>query len=363
MASQHRAEYAEFAKKSAAAQHQEAIMPVAGIDLHATYLVVTIVSNEGSILQKPRRIRNSDADGLVDLLEVHKPLEVVVEASGMWPWLFDRLDSPDVHAILAHPKRLRAIADSNYKTDAVDAELLARMRLVDLIPEVFPKPPEQRERATLVRHRTRLVRTRTAALGRIHAELHSIGVTLPRGRLLTGTGRTWVHTEAWPLLRPQQRLLIQTHERLIDQLSMMIKGLDKQVRHIGRRIPAVQLLETIPGIGPFRALLIATEVEPISRFHSPKHLVSYAGLAPRSTRSGQSVRYGSVPAGANRWLRGAFVQSVLRHYHTTPDSWLSLFYEEKKERLGWRVARIAAARRLARATHAMLRSGEVWSDA
>jgi transposase len=338
-------------------------MPVAGIDLHATYCVLTILSNEGSILQKPRRVRNSEAHQLTELLEPHQPLEVVVEASGMWPWLFDQLDGPNTHVVLAHPKRLRAIADSTYKTDAIDAELLARMRLVDLIPEVFPKPPEQREQATLVRHRTRLVRTRTAALGRIHAELHSIGVTLPRGRLLTGTGRSWVHTQAWPLLRPQQRLLVQTHERLIDQLSMMIKGLDKQVRRIGRTIPAVQLLETVPGIGPFRALLIATEVEPISRFRSPKHLVSYAGLAPRSSRSGQSVRYGSIPAGANRWLRGAFVQSALRHYHTAPDSWLSRFYEEKKQRLGWRVARIAAARRLARAAHAMLRSGEVWNDA
>lgn len=174
-------------------------MPVAGIDLHATYLVVTIVSNGGSILQKPRRIRNSEADRLVELLEGHKPLEVVVEASGMWPWLFDRLDGADVHVVLAHPKRLRAIAESSYKTDAIDAELLARMRLVDLIPEVFPKPIAQRKQATLVRHRARLVRDRSATLGRIHAELHSIGITLPRGRLHTREGRTWVHTEAWPL--------------------------------------------------------------------------------------------------------------------------------------------------------------------
>lgn len=338
-------------------------MPVAGIDLHATYSVLTIVSNEGSVLLKPRRIRNTEATRLTELLEPHKPIEVVVEASGMWPWLFDHLDCPDVHVVLAHPKRLRAIAESNYKTGAVDAELLARMRLVDLIPEVYPKPVDQREQATLVRHRARLVRDRTACLGRIHAELHCIGVTLPRGRLLTQEGRTWLHTQAWPLLRPQQRLVVQTHERLIDQITMMVKGLDKKVRRIGRQIPGVQLLETIPGIGPFRALLIATEVLPISRFKSPKHLVSYAGLAPRSTRSGQSVRYGSIPAGANRWLRGAFVQAALSHYRASPDSWLSLFYEEKKQRLGWRVARVAAARRLARATHAMLRSGEVWSDA
>ncbi len=57
-------------------------MSVAGIDLQATYVVVTIVSNKGSIIQKPRRIRNIEADRLVELLEAHKPLEVVVELGG-----------------------------------------------------------------------------------------------------------------------------------------------------------------------------------------------------------------------------------------------------------------------------------------
>ena len=74
---------------------------------------------------------------------------MVSVSSGSWPWIYDRLEGPDVHVVVAHPKKLRAIAESNYKTDAIDADLLARMRLVDLIPEVYPKPIEQRELTTL----------------------------------------------------------------------------------------------------------------------------------------------------------------------------------------------------------------------
>ncbi len=70
---------------------------------------------------------------------------------------------------------------------------------------------------------------------------------------------------------------------LIDQLEPMIKTLDRRVEQMGRRIPAVALLQTIQGIGSYRALLIATETLPITRFRTPAHLVSYAGLAPRST--------------------------------------------------------------------------------
>jgi transposase len=237
------------------------------------------------------------------------------------------------------------------------------MRLAGLIPEVHPKSIEQREQATLIRNRARLVRLRTAAACRIHAHLHSVGLHMDRGRLLTRNGHQWVHSHAWPLLGPEQRLSIRMQFHVVTQLSPMIRALDKRIEQMGEDIPAVSLLRTIPGIGPYRAFLIATETEPIARFPSPAHLVSYAGLAPRSSKSGlRPIRHGPIPAGANRWLRGAFVRAVVKHITHAPESWLSQSYSQTRERLGWQVARVATARRLARVVHAMLRTGEVWQD-
>ena len=338
-------------------------MFVAGIDAHATYSVIAIVSNTGQLVAGPIRIKNTQEDRLDDLLERYQPLEVVVETSPAWPWLFDRLQERGIDFVLAHAKRLRVIAESNYKSDDIDAELLARMRLAGLIPEVHPKCIEQREQAVLLRNRARLVRERTRMVNRIHAQIHNVGLHLERGRLLTQDGRQWVRTEAWPLLGDERRLFIDMQWALIDQLVPMIKTLDHRVEHVGREIPAVALLETVPGIGPYRALLIATETLPIKRFRTPGHLVSYAGLAPRSSQSGlRPIRHGSIPAGANRWLRGTFVRAVVSHVAHAPDSWLSQSYELIRQRLGWQVARVATARRLARAVHAMLRTGEVWHD-
>lgn len=304
-------------------------MFVAGIDGHATYSVVAIVSNAGELVQKPVRIPNKESDRIVRLLEKHLPVEVVVETCPAWPWLFDLLQLSGIHFVLAHAKRLRAIADSTYKRDEVDAELLARMRLA----------------------------------GRIHAQLHSVGLHMARGHLLTRDGRRWVRSQAWPVLGPEQRLFIRMQWSLIGHLTPMIRALDKRVERMGREIPAVALLQTIPGIGPYRSLLIATETLPIERFLKPAHLVSYAGLAPRSSKSGLApIRHGSIPAGANRWLRGAFVRAIVSHVAHAPDSWLSHSYEQIRQRLGWRVARVATARRLARAVHAMLRTGEAWQD-
>jgi transposase len=338
-------------------------MNVAGIDAHATYLVVAVVSKTGELVEKATRIANREGSKLLELLERLRPVEAVVETSPAWPWLYDLVRGHGHGFVLAHAKKLRAIAESNYKRDEIDAELLARMRLAGLIPEVYAKGIEAREQAALVRHRARLVRLRTGAASRIHAELHSVGLYLPRGRMLTKAGRDWVREHAWPLFGPEQRRLVRTHWALIRGLTKMIRPLDRQIERMGGEIPAVGLLRTIPGIGPYRGLLIATEATPIERFPAPQHLVSYAGLAPRSATSGlRPVRHGRIPAGANRWLRGVFVQGVVSHTRLAPDSWLTQYYNEQKQRLGWQTARVATARKLARATHAMLRTGEVWRD-
>ena len=67
-------------------------MFVAGIDAHATYSVIAIVSNTGQLVQEPVRIKNTDEERLHELFEPYRPLEVVVETSPAWPWLFDRLE-------------------------------------------------------------------------------------------------------------------------------------------------------------------------------------------------------------------------------------------------------------------------------
>ncbi len=131
-------------------------MFVAGIDAHATYSVIAIVSNAGQLVTGPIRINKTQED---------------------------RLQDRGIHFVLAHAKRLRVIAESNYKSDDIDAELLARMRLADLIPEVHPKCPQQREQAVLLRNRARLVCERTRMVNRIHSQLHNVGLHMERGRL------------------------------------------------------------------------------------------------------------------------------------------------------------------------------------
>lgn len=338
-------------------------MFVVGIDAHTRYVVLVVLNRQGEPVLGPMRVRVTAPERLREVLAPFRPLEAVVETSSTWPWLDEVLSPCGIHLVLAHARRLRAIAEANYKRDEIDAELLGRMRLAGLIPVVYVTPHAQREWATLIRHRTALVAQRTAVVNRIHAQLHRRGLFLERGRVLTRAGRTWVRQVAGPQLSVEERALVRSHLRVITGLTPLIRALDRRIAQVAATIPAARRLQTIPGIGPHRALVICAETLPITRFRTPAHLASYAGLVPRSRQSGErGIRHGGIPAGANRWLRGALVRAVVSHVQAAPASWLTQYYTTQKARVGWPVARIATARKLARVVHALLRTNSTWMD-
>jgi transposase len=343
--------------------NKEANVFFAGIDAHTRYVVVAVINSKGERVLGPSRVLVKEPPRLLAVLAPYRPLDVVVETSSSWPWLHQLLEAAGMRFVLAHARKLRAIAEANYKRDEIDAELLARMRLAGLIPQVFPTPPAQRDWATLIRHRTALVAQRTAVVNRIHAQLHPRGLHAERGVLLTRAGRSWLRTTVLPQLSVEQRALVRTHLRIIRGLRPLVRALDRRIAEVAATVPEACLLQTVPGIGAQRALLVCAEALPITRFRTSNHLVSYAGLAPRTSQSGErGVRHGPIPAAANRWLRGALVRAVVSHVQYAPTSWLTQYYLAQKARVGWAVARVAAARKLARALHAMLRATHSWHN-
>lgn len=332
-----------------------------GMDAHKSYLTLVVVDKDGERVHRQARIPAGNGETLMEALADFRPLEVVVETCPFWPWIHDRLQGTDIGFHLAHASRLEAIARSKKKTDKVDAELMARMLLAGLIPEVYPKPADQREKCYLIRHRASLVRDRTRCCNRIHNHLMHRGLQLPREQLLRKAARQWLEDTAWPELSEEQRRSVECHLEFIELLSVQIQEFDERIEERAGQCPAAALLQSIPGIGPYRSLLLVGEISPIQRFPTAKHLVSFAGLAPTVRQSGPKDPYhGRIPKGANRWVRGALVSAIPSHMNATPDSSLGQYYQKQKERVGWRTARVAAARKLCRAIRAMLRSGELW---
>src|SRR4051812_35421344 len=95
----------------------------------------------------------------------------------------------------------------------------------------------------------------------------------------------------------------------IDHLTAAVDRLDAQVEaEVARFSKAVELLGTIPGLGPRTAWVILAEAGPdMTRFPSPAHLASWAGLCPGTTSRPANDPPGAparaTPRCAPRWWR------------------------------------------------------------
>ena len=59
----------------------------------------------------------------------------------MYDWLEEEIDGVK----LAHPLKVKAIADAKIKTDKIDARILAHLLRADLIPEAYVPKIEMRK--------------------------------------------------------------------------------------------------------------------------------------------------------------------------------------------------------------------------
>ena len=79
--------------------------------------------------------------------------EFVVEATATYEWLVQLIEPLAESWVLAHPGKMRVIAESTKKTDKLDAQTLAEFLALGMIPKAYRPTARQREHRVLVRHR------------------------------------------------------------------------------------------------------------------------------------------------------------------------------------------------------------------
>src|SRR5712692_4245562 len=131
-----------------------------GVDAHKATTQITIMDETGKIVKR-KRIVSSPA-GVSEALGAYgEPMKAVLEASYSWGPMYDWLAEIADEVVLAHPTKVRAIADARIKTDKIDSETLAHLLRADLIPEAYAPSKEVRARKRVLRQRMFFVRMRT----------------------------------------------------------------------------------------------------------------------------------------------------------------------------------------------------------
>jgi len=266
----------------------------------------------------------------------------------MHDWLEELVD--EVH--LAHPLKVKAIAEAKIKTDKIDAKVLAHLLRTDLLPEAYVASPEAREVRLVLRQRMFVVRLRTMVKNRMFGMLDrypELAKSRPTQEVFSQEGRAWLKQIP---LKDTDRRLMDEDLMLLEELDGHLKASEALVERLSEGDERVRLLKTIPGFGKFFSVLVAYEVDTIERFAHEKKFFSYMGLIPSTYASGGRTFHGRLTKQGNKYLRWAMVEAVWPAIRA--DAELRAYYEGIKARKGPNPAKIATGRRLATIVYRVL---------
>jgi transposase len=339
-----------------------------GIDQHKRQLTVNLRGEDGSvILQRQVSTQWEKVRAFfADLAEKARPeggFMAMLEVCGMNPWLLKMLAEYGCREpVVIQPKDR-----SKQKTDRRDASQLSYLLWVHRqqllagkhargLRRVQPPTSQQADDRQLTMLRARLTKKRTAVLNAIHKILrkHNLEQECPTKKFQTQKVRRWLAVLELPAVdRLELNLLLPQWELLDGQLEVA----EAKIVERAEADPQAKLLQSMPGMGHYSALAIASRIGDLKRFKRPDSLANYFGLAPGCRDSGETTqRLGSITKQGSkivRYLLGQAVIKVLRF-----DGAMRTWFKRIKRRRGAKIARVAVMRRLVTIIWHMLKRNE-----
>jgi transposase len=327
-----------------------------GVDLHQRFCYLTAVDASGRKYRQGQVVNEAGALQAW-LRQLPGPRQVVMEASGFWP-AFQRAVAPEAERmVMVHPQRVKAIAAARLKNDRVDSETLAHLSRAELLPEAWMASEATQQLRMLTRMRITLGQLRAQAKNQLQAVLHQEGFVKPVSDLFGKRGRVWLSTLP---LRACGRVVVDTWLREVDHLDALIADQTRELERLAGSDARARWLCTVPGIGPYSAMVILAEIGDIERFPNKRALASYAGLTPAVRASAGRQKRGGIGhhgSGTLRWILLQVAQVAAR-CSPAARAWIARLRQRKPAQ----VAKIALARKLLTVVWAMLRHGVCFQE-
>ena len=252
-----------------------------GIDAHKRYSQITIMQENGKIVYRYKV--NNDRKSIKRALSPYaqEGAKAVLESGWNWGLIYDMVNNGDIEVKIAHPLKVKAIAEAKIKTDKISADILAHLLRADLIPEGYVRGKSSRRIQQVLRQRRFLVRLQTMVKNKIHnlidRQEHAREQAQSFTNLFGAKGRQFLRSVELPLL---ERKLLDGQLGLLEELRTRISLVESILTPLKENDEIVERLKTIPGIGEFFAMLIRHEIDRIERFPTSNKLCAYAGLVP-----------------------------------------------------------------------------------
>jgi transposase len=144
------------------------------------------------------------------------------------------------------------------------------------------------------------------------------------------------------------------------QVRQLLDHAEKRLDQLAKASAAVQLLDTMPGLGPRTAEAVVAHLHQPERFTTGKQVSAYGGLVPRQYQSGETDRRGRITRRGPALLRKLLVEcawAMLRYNAWARTVYLRLTHGGKTHK---KQAIVALARKILVRCWAMLRDRQPW---
>ena len=327
-------------------------MEYGAIDLHTKHSEIRSVTAEGAVVLERRIATRPDQWTMV--FGARAPLRILLEAGSESEWVARHLEGLGHEVVVADPNFAPRYGDRQrrVKTDRRDVVALAEANRRGWYRAAHRASADQRRVRETLLVRSALVRMRTQAINVVRGLIRSTGHRVP-----TGTSETFAARVRTVPLPPALVTTITPVLTVLETLAAPLAAADAAAAQQAAADPTVQLLMTVPGIGPVTALHYRATIDPVARCADAGAVTAYLGLVPREQSSGERRHRGGITKAGPRDTRAMLVQASWTVWRLTqgPTAALSAWAHRLAARRGRKIAIVALARRLARILFAMWR--------
>lgn len=324
-----------------------------GLDIHKKVIAYCIKALDGRLVDAG--MIGADRNSLDRWVHgLPGPWVGALEATIFTGWIYDYLSPHAVSLKVAHPEMLKAITAAKKKNDQSDAEKIADLLRVDLLPQCYMLPEDIRDLRRILRYRNHIVRTGVQMQNKMCGLLMEVGADYSKRRL---RGKKYFRNllatvEDIPL---SVKELLQLSRSGFELFTAIQKQLVQALRTNELIRDRVQRLMTIQGVGEMTALTWVLEVGDPKRFSSTRKAISYCGLCSAQRESAGKERRGPISKKRNKHLQTMLVEAAKIAPHWNPR--LAEIYEKEVLKGNRNRATLAVARKLVSYLLAVDRAG------
>ena len=270
-----------------------------GLDVHATKVVAAVLDAETGQLQV-FAMSGETAKVAAFCAGLPRPVRVAYEAGPTGYGLARELAKRGIECIVAAPSKIPRASGDRVKTDRRDAEHLVRLLLAGKLHAVRVPGDEEEALRDLVRARDAVRMDLMRCRHRLSKLLLRHGIRFDDGAAWTQRHRDWLGTVAldWPAA---QATLLDARGA-IDALAHRRDSLEREIIAMLPTSPwALQVgrLRCLRGVDTLTAVGLCAEIGDFERFARAEQMMSYVGLVPSESTTGQQRRLGAITEGVS----------------------------------------------------------------